>query len=262
MKKRITRCLALLLAVVMVLSVMPVAMAEETAKTTWTKTTLSDIKEADTVAITMTKGNDTWVLPTTGEGKRNQPLAIEVAVKGSTLTTSGSNGFGWKIAATEGGYHIKTGSKYLYLTADNNGMRIGTTECVWSLSTDSYLTAKDSKDKSRYLGVYNGQDWRCYTNTTGNIAGQTLNFWKLDAAKEQVTTPTANVENGAEIEVGTQIRFECETEGAKLYYKAAGTEYQEYTGPISASADRDVHRHGQEGRHERQRRAGRFRQSL
>ena len=235
MKKRITRCLALLLAIVMVLSAMPIAMAEGTAQTTWTKTTLSDIKEADTIAITMTKGNDTWVLPTTGEGKRNQPLAIEVAVKGSTLTTSGSNGFGWKIAATEGGYHIKTGSKYLYLTADNNGMRIGTTECVWSLSTDSYLTAKDSKDKSRYLGVYNGQDWRCYTNTTGNIAGQTLNFWKLDAAKEQVTTPTANVENGAEIEVGTQIRFECETEGAKLYYKTAGTEYQEYTGPISAS---------------------------
>lgn len=234
MKKRTTRCLALLLAVVMVLSVMPVAMAEETAKTTWTKTTLSDIKEADTIAITMT-GNKTWILPTTGEGSKKQPLATEVAVNGNTLTTSGSDGFGWKIAATEGGYHIKTGSKYLYLTADNNGMRIGTTECVWSLSTDSYLTAKDSKDKSRYLGVFNGQDWRCYTNTTGNIAGQTLNFWKLDAAKEQVATPTANVENGAEIEVGTQIRFECETEGAKLYYKTAGTEYQEYTGPISAS---------------------------
>ena len=33
MKKRITRCLALLLAVVMVLSVMPAAMAEETTQT-------------------------------------------------------------------------------------------------------------------------------------------------------------------------------------------------------------------------------------
>ena len=33
MKKRITRCLALLLAVVMVLSAMPAAMAEGTAKT-------------------------------------------------------------------------------------------------------------------------------------------------------------------------------------------------------------------------------------
>ena len=26
----------------------------------------------------------------------------------------------------------------------------------------------------RYLGVYNKADWRCYTNTTGNTAGQTF----------------------------------------------------------------------------------------
>lgn len=40
MKKRTTRCLALLLAVVMVLSVMPIAMAEETTQTqTYTKVT-------------------------------------------------------------------------------------------------------------------------------------------------------------------------------------------------------------------------------
>lgn len=188
MKKRTTRCLALLLAVVMVLSVMPVAMAEETTQTTWTKTTLSDIKEADTIAITMTKDNKTWILPTTGEGSKKQPLATEVAVKGDTLTTSGSNGFGWTIAATKDGYHIKTGSKYLYLTAENNGMRIGSTISVWSLSTDNYLTAKDSKGDSRYLGVYESTDWRCYKNTTNNIAGQTLNFWKLDAANK-VATP-------------------------------------------------------------------------
>ena len=233
MKKRTTRCLALLLAIVMVLSAMPIAMAEETTQTTWTKTTLSDIKEADTIAITMTKGNDTWVLPTTGEGKRNQPLAIEVAVKGSTLTTSGSNGFGWKIAATEGGYHIKTGSKYLYLTADNNGMRIGKTISVWSLSADNYLTAKDSNGKSRYLGVYNSTDWRCYEKTTGNIAGQTLNFWKLDAAKEKVATPTATPAAG-EVAKGTKVEFKCKTEGAKISYKTTG-EYIEYTEPVEVT---------------------------
>ena len=235
MKKRTTRCLALLLAVVMVLSVMPVAMAEETTQTTWTKTTLSDIKEADTIAITMTKGNDTWVLPTTGEGKRNQPLAIEVAVKGSTLTTSGSNGFGWKIAATEGGYHIKTGSKYLYLTADNNGMRIGKTISVWSLSADNYLTAKDSNGKSRYLGVYKGEDWRCYENTTGNIAGQTLNFWKLDAAKK-VATPTATPAAG-EVDKGTKVTFSCETEGATILIATDGKTFTEGT---EATVNEDV----------------------
>ena len=236
MKKRTTRCLALLLAVVMVLSVMPVAMAEETTQTTWTKTTLSDIKEADTIAITMTKGNDTWVLPTTGEGKRNQPLAIEVAVKGSTLTTSGSNGFGWKIAATEGGYHIKTGSKYLYLTADNNGMRIGKTISVWSLSADNYLTAKDSNGKSRYLGVYNSTDWRCYEKTTGNIAGQTLNFWKLDAAKEKVATPTATPVAG-EVAKGTKVEFKCKTEGAKILIATDGKTFAEGT---EATVNEDV----------------------
>ena len=235
MKKRTTRCLALLLAVVMVLSVMPVAMAEETTQTTWTKTTLSDIKEADTIAITMTKGNDTWVLPTTGEGKRNQPLAIEVAVKGSTLTTSGSNGFGWKIAATEGGYHIKTGSKYLYLTANNNGMRIGKTISVWSLSADNYLTAKDSNGKSRYLGVYKGEDWRCYENTTGNIAGQTLNFWKLDAAKK-VATPTATPAAG-EVDKGTKVTFSCETEGATILIATDGKTFTEGT---EATVNEDV----------------------
>ena len=75
MKKRTTRCLALLLAVVMILSAMPVAMAEGTSQTaTWTKTTLSDIKEADTIAITMTKGNDTWVLP------NNNGTKVDIAV--------------------------------------------------------------------------------------------------------------------------------------------------------------------------------------
>ena len=232
MKKRTTRCLALLLAVVMVLSVMPVAMAEETTQTTWTKTTLSDIKEADTIAITMTKDNKTWILPTTGEGSKKQPLATEVAVKGDTLTTSGSNGFGWTIAATKDGYHIKTGSKYLYLTAENNGMRIGSTISVWSLSTDNYLTAKDSKGDSRYLGVYESTDWRCYKNTTNNIAGQTLNFWKLDAANK-VATPTATPDAG-EVVNGTKVTFSCTTADATILYKTTG-EYVTYTKPVEVT---------------------------
>ena len=235
MKKRTTRCLALLLAVVMVLSVMPVAMAEGTTQTTWTKTTLSDITEADTIAITMTKGNDTWILPTTGEGSKKQPLATEVAVKDNTLTTSGSNGFGWTIAAVEGGYHIKTGSKYLYLTAENNGMRIGKTISVWSLSADHYLTAKDSSNTSRYLGVFNGTDWRCYDKTTGNIAGQTLNFWKLDAAKK-VAPPTADPAAGA-VEKGTTVTFSCETEGATILIATDGKTFTEGT---EATVNEDV----------------------
>ena len=237
MRKQLKRWCSLLLTLVMVVSLLPTAVfAADPEPATWTKVALADIAETDTVAITMTKGDKTWVLPTTGEGSRNQPLATEVTVKDSTLTTSGSDGFGWTITAVGGGgYHIKTGSSYLYLTATNNGMRIGKTECVWSLSTDNYLTAKDSNGDSRYLGVYNGTDWRCYTNTTGNIAGQTLNFWKLDAAKK-VATPTASPAAG-EVVKGTQITFSCTTEGAKILYATDGKTFSEGT---TATVNEDV----------------------
>ena len=51
MRKRTTRCLALLLAVVMVLSVMPVAMAEETAKTATLVTDASTLKDGDEIIL-------------------------------------------------------------------------------------------------------------------------------------------------------------------------------------------------------------------
>lgn len=51
MKKRTTRCLALLLAVVMVLSVMPVAMAEETAQTATLVTDASTLKDGDEIIL-------------------------------------------------------------------------------------------------------------------------------------------------------------------------------------------------------------------
>ncbi|MGM9787360.1 MAG: fibronectin type III domain-containing protein, partial [Candidatus Cryptobacteroides sp.] len=59
---------------------------------------------------------------------------------------------------------------------------------------------------SRYIGVYNDQDWRCYTSTTGNIASQTFGFFveqsgsseggsdpvKLDAPFVSCTAQTEN----------------------------------------------------------------------
>ena len=237
MRKQLKRWCSLLLTLVMVVSLLPTAVfAADPEPATWTKVALADIAETDTVAITMTKGDKTWVLPTTGEGKDKQPLATEVTVKDNTLTTSGSDGFGWTITAVEGGYHIKTGSKYLYLIAKNNGMRIGKTISVWSLSDDNYLTAKDSSGDSRYLGVYSGTDWRCYTNTTGNIAGQTLSFWKLSAAQQKVATPTASPAAG-EVVKGTQITFSCTTEGAKILYATDGENFSEGT---TATVNEDV----------------------
>ena len=241
-KRGLSRMLSVLLLVVMVISMLPVSAYADSAAT-WTKVDLSAITAGDTVAITMSKDGTTWVLPNTGGGGKGQPLATATGtIADNKLTTEGSSGFAWTITATEGGYNISSGGSYLYITADNNGVRIGSTLCVWSLSSDGYLTAKDSKDTARYLGVYNNQDWRCYTNTTGNIAGQTLGFWKLDSAGEPdpepietVATPTASVASGAVAE-GTKVAFSCETSGAEIYYKTGEGEYTKYADPITVTA--------------------------
>ena len=222
----------------MLLSLLPVSVFAAEAKTTatWTKVELADITASDTIAITMTKDDATWVLPTKGEGGSKQPLAVVGTVADGKLSTNGdAENYGWTISVVEGGYQIKTGQNYLYLTAANNGMRIGDTAMVWSVA-DGYLTAKDSKDDSRYVGVYNGTDWRCYKNTTGNIAGQALAFYKLEATggsgeTEQVATPTGT--DSGDIKVGSTVSFDCATEGAKLQYKVGSGAYQDYTGPVT-----------------------------
>ena len=190
-----TRILSWLLVVAMVLSMLPTFAFADDSATVWTKVEFVDIKATDTVAITMTSGEETYVLPTVGLGSSEQPLGDLATVSGNTLTTAGdSSAYGWQITAAEGGYYIKCGENYLYITATNNGVRIGETECVWNLIDDGYLTATDSNDTARYLGVYTkAPDWRCYkTYDSGNIAGQSVSFWVLDPSGTPVdpTEPT------------------------------------------------------------------------
>ena len=73
-----------------------------------------------------------------------------------------------------------SGSK-LYMTNSNNGVRIGSTDMTWKVDNHKKTSGAfqfTSTTVSRFLGVYNNQDWRCYTtvdagnftNTTGSSA--------------------------------------------------------------------------------------------
>lgn len=231
MKKRTTRCLALLLAVVMVLSVMPVAMAEETTQTYTKVTSAAELTTGKYVLVTDTDYapdyfDNGWVLatqPSVVDGKIENPTAgvwtLTVDTDGVVMTDAKGTSIAPKGGNTNG---IQSGS-YKWAASFASG------KFTFAGTGDDTVTLASNKG--------NGNKFRAYKNSTVN-GGYPHEFtlYKLtETQKQQVETPTANVENGAEIEVGTQIRFECETEGAKLYYKTAGTEYQEYTGPISAS---------------------------
>ena len=230
MKKRTTRCLALLLAVVMILSVMPVAMAEGTTQTYTKVTSAAELTTGKYVLVTDTDYapdyfDNGWVLatqPSVVDGKIENPTAgvwtLTVDTDGVVMTDAKGTSIAPKGGNTNG---IQSGS-YKWAASFASG------KFTFAGTGDDTVTLASNKG--------NGNKFRAYKNSTVN-GGYPHEFtlYKLDAAKEKVAAPTANVADGAEIEVGTQIKFACATDGATIYYKTAGTDYQEYTGPISAS---------------------------
>ena len=195
------RLLSVLLALVMLLSLLPTAvLAADPTPGTWKKIAFADITADDTIAITMTKDKTTWVLPNDGTAQKAAP-AITGTVSGDTLTTTSESQFGWKVIKSTDTFQLVSASdntKYLYSTDKNNGIRQGKGESRdWKVdATSGYLFNVAQK---RYVGVYNQQDWRSYTTLHDNIAGQTLNFWKLDtvpARQSGIVTDLTTLQDG------------------------------------------------------------------
>ena len=185
----------------MLLSLLPTAvLAADPTPGTWKKIAFADITADDTVAITMTKDKTTWVLPNDGTAQKAAP-AITGTVSGNTLTTASESQFGWKVIKSTDTFQLVSASdntKYLYSTDKNNGIRQGKGESRdWKVdATSGYLFNVAQK---RYVGVYNQQDWRSYTTLHDNIAGQTLNFWKLEttsARQSGIVTDLTTLQDG------------------------------------------------------------------
>ena len=185
----------------MLLSLLPTAvLAADPTSGTWKKIAFADITADDTVAITMTKDKTTWVLPNDGTAQKAAP-AITGTVSGDTLTTTSESQFGWKAIKSTDTFQLVSASdntKYLYSTDKNNGIRQGKGESRdWKVdATSGYLFNVAQK---RYVGVYNQQDWRSYTTLHDNIAGQTLNFWKLEttsARQSGIVTDLTTLQDG------------------------------------------------------------------
>ncbi len=130
-------------------------------------TNVTDIKANDKVIITITnKDGDTYAL-TNDKGTSDAPTAVKVKVVEDTVTPEDTNIL-WNIAYDNGNLTIYPNGKtdsWLYCTNTNNGVRVGTnTNKVFTVDADTgYLKHTAT---SRYIGVFNNADWRCYANTT------------------------------------------------------------------------------------------------
>ena len=128
---------------------------------------------------------------TSANGTSSAPIAVPITISNNQIVT-GNSQLQWTFEATESGYIIHPANdetKWLYSTNSNNGVRIGTNpDNVWVLN----ITDTDHPDyhgfqhfaTSRYLGVYNNQDWRTYTTIHDNIKETQIELFILGDAPQ------------------------------------------------------------------------------
>ena len=152
-----------------------------TGTTTWPKTDIANINDGDEVVVVMNNSDNYALYDDNGTG--SAPTATLVTITDNCVTTTSDvvpEELIWVLGKSNDGlifYKDNNKDTWLYCTNTNNGVRVGTnTNKTFTIDASSgYLKHTGT---SRYVGIYNSQDWRCYTGTSGtNIANQTLAFY-------------------------------------------------------------------------------------
>lgn len=156
------------------------------AQTGWVLTDFNDLATNDVVVIVdktsskaMSNSNGTSSAPSAVDVTlTSEQDAIDQAEVAATLQ--------WVVTKTVDGlqFQVSGTSDYLYCTNANNGVRVGTNPANVFTLPGSHLVHNGT---SRYLGVYNSQDWRCYTSIIANISKTDVAFYKYveGAAKQE-----------------------------------------------------------------------------
>jgi len=181
--KHFTKCLKLLLLALCVVGGARSAWAETV---TWEKTDISDLTTGDVVVIV--DQTSVTALPN-NNGTSSAPSATAVTLSDDKAEITGTVGdaLQWEITVTNGSYkfNVPGTQNYLYCTAANNGVRVGTNSNNAFTWESNFLK---NTATSRYVGVYSSQDWRCYTSINTNIQNCVTAFYKKVVAGETSAT--------------------------------------------------------------------------
>lgn len=154
---------------------------------------------AGKMLITTTFDGSTYYLPatTTSSGPLAQSFTNVSEISDEHLWTITANGSNWYIQNSEG--------SYLYTTATNNGVRVGSTQRAWYYDAE----ANSFKDTTtnRYLGIYNASNWRCYTTVNQSNykeSSTSFVFYSVDTG-----AATVSISGDSSAEVGGIINLEA-----------------------------------------------------
>ena len=143
-------------------------------------------------------------------------------------------------------YQFGYGTDYLYCTASNNGVRVGTNnDNVFIIKKADANSEEDfifNTTQSRYLGVYSNQDWRCYTTVNNNIKGTVTAFYKkvvvesADAPDAPTFSPAAGT-----YYTGQYVEISCTTEGATIKKSLDGENFETYSEALPVTSTTTVY---------------------
>ena len=125
---------------------------------------------------------------TSANGTGSAPTAVAVAIENDAITGNIADELQWNFRAVDGGYKINPINDtlvFLYTTSSNNGVRVGAnSNNVWELNITDNANYHGFKNvaTSRYIGVYNNQDWRTYTTIHNNIKNTQMEIFVLGEA--------------------------------------------------------------------------------
>ena len=151
----------------------------------WVATDTASLATNDSIVIVGNNGSNYAM--SNDKGTSAAPTAVSVSIANGKLSAAPAANIKWKFVKNgSNNYSFTTGTDSLYCTNDNNGIRVGNKNTATAFSlTDAYLC---NIAASRYAGIYNSADWRCYTSINNNIKNQTFTFFKKTASKQEQVT--------------------------------------------------------------------------
>lgn len=154
----------------------------------WSETAIADLTSSDVFVIVGTNNSGAYAM-TNDNGTSSAPAATSVTISDGKISGTVADNLKWNISgnATDGYTFYPNGSTttWLYCTSNNNGVRVGTNTNKGFSINSGYLY---NTATSRYVGIYNSSDWRCYTSSGTNIGGQSFAFYKYTSGSTTTYT--------------------------------------------------------------------------
>lgn len=176
----------------------------------------TEVKEGDEIIILSKGSNNNWYVMKTSTSGNPPAIAAPTGFDGQIIDDDDSY---QKLTVVKEGdnFYLMNGSKYLYNSGSGTSLSANSNSkaAIVFFPTDKTNTS-DIKVNSRYVRMYNNNDFRAYTdNNNGTYA---YIFKKYTPTTPTVATPEITLSTQAKPSDPVTVTIDCATEGATVTY--------------------------------------------